>query len=191
MDCDLIEAECSHRVPSVNSPHRSFFPCFFLLFFYSSQPYFSSPQSKMMQDFKNMLLAFKTSGMFLSFVFVVLFFLLLFLANICKHVVNITNSSCLLKSTVVGFLVSSIQNSSADFWERQTYNAHSYFFFFFFPHQQRVAGASHSNCLLSSIEELNLNPCRSYRIPPSPSPSLGRKASSLASSKHTSCSTNF
>lgn len=67
MDCDLIEAECSHRVPSVNSPHRFFFFPFFrktrcnLIF---------GPNSKLTQDFKNMLLAFETSGTCLFYLFI-------------------------------------------------------------------------------------------------------------------------
>lgn len=64
MDCDLIEAECSHHVPSVNLPHKhqDFLKKNLFFFLEKLDPTsFRSP--------KQMLLAFKTSGIFLFFFF--------------------------------------------------------------------------------------------------------------------------
>lgn len=94
MDCDLIEAECSHSVPSVNSPHRSFFP-FFSEKLYPAFFFFLIPRVNWCRILRISCLLLKLLGRFC--------FLLLFLANICKHVVNFTNSSRLFKSTVVFF----------------------------------------------------------------------------------------
>lgn len=96
MDCDLIEAECSHHVPSVNSPHKHQDFLFFIFWGEKLDPTsFRSPK-QIDAGVKNMLPAFKASGIFL-------FFLFFLLVNIGKHLVNSANNTRFLKPAAVSF----------------------------------------------------------------------------------------